>query len=156
MGTFHSQITQFTAKEILRAFPGMPPSTAYGWQKGIRQPPEWLQPTIVEKIASQSSDSTRKKPAEDSLPDWFLNWILTHSPLSEGKLALRLQEITEEFPDATKALIEQEFEKHVRMWVKESAIRLNPDQSLKEDEDETPPRTPVQVRSMLDELKDDD
>jgi hypothetical protein len=47
---FHDDLADFTAADLMTAFPGMPRSTAYDWIKGVRWPVAYLQPMALAHV----------------------------------------------------------------------------------------------------------
>lgn len=45
--TFHKQLSEFSAADVMAAFPGIPRSTAYDWLAGTRWPALYLQPVVL-------------------------------------------------------------------------------------------------------------
>lgn len=74
--TFAEQLSDFTAADLMAAFPGIPRSTAYDWLSGVREPVAYLQPvalahlrsakrtpnkTVIRINASRASIETKRK-----------------------------------------------------------------------------------------------
>lgn len=45
--TFHKQLSEFSAADVMAALPGIPRSTAYDWLAGTRWPAVYLQPVVL-------------------------------------------------------------------------------------------------------------
>jgi hypothetical protein len=68
--SFASDLSGYTAADLISAFPGIPRSTAYDWLAGTREPVSYLQPLALAHLrrsvrrdvpAEQDADDKRRK-----------------------------------------------------------------------------------------------
>jgi hypothetical protein len=57
---FHDELSDFTAADLMAAFPGMPRSTAYDWLSGARFPVPYLQPVALAHLRADNKKKANK------------------------------------------------------------------------------------------------